>query len=310
MFENRTNGSRWRYRLHGFALESELELPALVRDEAHGHAADVALHFDAVPDRLDAVRERGACYAAARAEILFWLPGQLRILVRGGREIVVQTERDSARSILPGLLLSSPMAALLIQRELLPLHASTVATSRGAAIFVGSAAIGKSTVAAAMAKRGLVPLSDDITAVHVIDNVPPKVNPGYPLVRVWPDAIAALGLDPMLPELRPGVAKRLLSFSDGFSPVALPIAAICVLDRGIIPAGATLTRDLAGTAAVSALFDAIYRPAFVRGMELERQVFTQVTALAKRTRIVSVVLPADRFAPLDTARRILEELWP
>ncbi|HVU33128.1 MAG TPA: hypothetical protein VHE61_06815 [Opitutaceae bacterium] len=310
MSKIRTNAAGWRYVLHGFGLESELELTALLGDEACGRAADVVLRFDAVPDRLDGASERGACYAAGRGEVLFWLPGLVRISVRGGREMTVQTEVESAVDLLPGLLLSSPLAALLLQREMLPLHASAVATSHGAAVFVGGAAIGKSTLAAAMGQRGLVPVSDDVTALRIADHHPPAVIPGCPRIRLWPDAVAALGLDPMLPELRPGLAKRWLSFSGGFAATPLPIAVICVLDRGITPAGTKLVRELAGMAAVSAMFNAVYRPAFARGMGLERQVFSQATTLAKQTRIVSLTLPADCFAPVDLARRVVEELWP
>ncbi len=310
MPENRTRSAGWRYLLHGFALESEIELPALVRDEVDRRVADVAVRLGAVSDRLDGACERGACYAAGRGETLFWLPGVARILVRGGREITVEAADDSAMERLPELLLSSPLAALLMQRELLPVHASAVATSRGAAVFVGSAAIGKSTLAAALAERGLMPMSDDVTALRVVHDAPPVVIPGYPLLRLWPDAVAALGLDPILPELRPGGAKRMRSWRGDFATTALPIAAICVLDRREIPAGAKVIRELAGAAAVSAMLDAVYRPAFARGMGLERQIFTQATTLAKRTRIVSLALPSDRFEPLDLARRVVEELRP
>ncbi|HWZ95167.1 MAG TPA: hypothetical protein VNW30_08240 [Opitutaceae bacterium] len=300
-------GLRWHYRLHGFGLTSEFELPELVRDEQGGDAADVVLRVGRVPERLDAAREQGACYAAAPGEMLFWLPGVARFHVAAGREIVVDPQPGAAGETLRSLVLSSPLAALLLQRGLLPLHASAVATPKGAAVFAGSAGLGKSTLAAAWHRqRGLVPLSDDISALRVGENEPPAVLPGYPALRLWPDAHRALGVEADGPTLRPGVAKKLVALAVSFPREPVPLAAVYILDQRELPPGAAAPGPFSGAEALAAILDVIYRPAFVRGMGLERRVFAQAAALARTARIAPWLRPPGRFDPAGRGPNVFE----
>jgi hypothetical protein len=91
------------------------------------------------------------------------------------------------------LLLDQVLPLVLHLRGRLALHASAVAVPGfGAIAFAGPAGAGKSTLAAAFASRGAAVLCDDCLVFS--GDTPPAIVPGYPGVRLWPDAIRRLRL--------------------------------------------------------------------------------------------------------------------
>jgi hypothetical protein len=92
------------------------------------------------------------------------------------------------------LLLDQVLPLALHLRGRLALHASAVEVAGfGAIAFAGPAGAGKSTLAAACAARHASIIADDCL-VFARDNGSPAIVPGYPGVRLWPDAIRGLRL--------------------------------------------------------------------------------------------------------------------
>jgi hypothetical protein len=117
------------------------------------------------------------------------MPGIGTFLVRDGREILVDPDPDAGDALLQLALLGPVLAALLQQRGDLVLHASAVEIDGAAVGFLGGRGAGKSTMAAALLRRGYPLLTDDILAVSLEDGSP-RVLPGFPQLKLWPDAVA------------------------------------------------------------------------------------------------------------------------
>src|SRR5205085_1986600 len=109
---------------------------------------------------------------------------------------------------------------------------SAVALGNRAVALLGPAGAGKSTTAAAFARRGYPLLSDDVVPIWVRDGLF-VVPPAYPCLRLWPASVAALyGAADALPPLTPTWDKRCLDLTQGgcrFQQHPLPLAAIYVL---------------------------------------------------------------------------------
>ncbi len=130
-------------------------------------------------------------------------------------------------------LLGPVLGILLRLRGVSCLHASAVALGERAVAFLGDAGAGKSTTAAAFAKRSHPVLSDDIVAlVDLGDGF--LVQPGYPCIRLWSDSVNFLfGSPNALPLLTPTWDKHFLDLRDEnyrFQQEPLPLGAIYVLD--------------------------------------------------------------------------------
>lgn len=137
--------------------------------------------------------------------------------------------------------LLGPVLGLLLRlRGVTCLHASAVAIGGRAVGFIGAEGAGKSTTAAAMARRGFTVISDDVVALaeHGGEFF---VHPAYPYLCLWPESVASLyGSPDALPRFSRSYEKRCLSLDKQklvFATHALPLAAIYILgDRRTDPA--------------------------------------------------------------------------
>jgi hypothetical protein len=113
-------------------------------------------------------------------------------------------------------------------------------------ILCGPSESGKSSTAAALALRGIPVLTDDIAPVKR-DEGSLYVEPGYPRVCLWPDAVESLfGAPEILPRLTPTWEKRFLGL-DGvraaFEPKKRPLAAVYLLGPRVDEADAPRIED-------------------------------------------------------------------
>jgi hypothetical protein len=129
-------------------------------------------------------------------------------------------------------LLIDQIVPLVLSRDRLVLHASSVATPSGAAAFIGFTGSGKSTLAAALAARGFPILTDDCLVIER-SRRGFLVRPFYPGARLWPDSVRAVGVT--LRSSRPVAhytRKRRLDASHvACQSEALTLNRIFVLDR-------------------------------------------------------------------------------
>ena len=124
------------------------------------------------------------------------------------------------------------MGFLLRRRDVMALHASAVAVEGRAVVLCGPSESGKSTTAAALALRGVPVLSDDITALSD-SSAGFQVEPGYPRICLWPDAVRdLLGQPDALPRLTPTWEKCFLPLDGNkakFEAHGKPLGAVYLL---------------------------------------------------------------------------------
>lgn len=215
------------YTVYGLTIHSELLLPELVRSEEN---ADAFIRVDKVEHTPDFAEPSSYHIATTQEVILFWRD-VCTLLVRKGREIIVDPVPGVEPEKLRIFILGNGLATLLHQRGLLILHASAVEVDNGAIAFIGDKGWGKSTTTAALHTRGYRVVTDDLLVLDVNNAEYPIVYPGFPQLKLWPDSVAALGDDPAtFKRLYSNIEKRTRHVTDGFSQTPLPLKCIYVLD--------------------------------------------------------------------------------
>lgn len=111
-------------------------------------------------------------------------------------QISPSRQKISARTNLPlpevtAILLGAVLGSALRLRGTPCLHSSAIAVGNKAIALIGAKGAGKSTTAAAFAKRGYPILADDVAVLTEKDNSF-LVHPGYPRLRLWPNAVNAV----------------------------------------------------------------------------------------------------------------------
>jgi hypothetical protein len=185
----------------------------------------------------------------------------------------------------------------------LVLHASAVAVDGGAVAFLGEAGWGKSTMAAAMYARGHSIVADDVTAVRT-DKANPIVHPGFPQLKLWPEAAIAVGNAPeTLPRIQPSLEKRARRSDHEFSPDPLPLRCIYVLAEGE-------TQQIAPLRSQEALVELIrhsYTKRLLRVVGASSH-FLQCSSIVKNVTIRSLKRPRSLSSLSDMAQLVEKDL--
>ncbi|HEY4112801.1 MAG TPA: hypothetical protein VGM17_01960 [Rhizomicrobium sp.] len=178
--------------------------------------------IEALPDPPDSAR-RGPKLWRAPGMLQFEVPGVARYLICGGVTVDVAPFPGADPGAISLFAHQEARAALIHQRGELPLHACTLLAPSGTAIAIcGHSAIGKSTLAAEMCRRGWLLVADGITRVSM-SAVGPIAWPSDSSVKLWKDSCKNLGIEPAgLQRVRQGADRFAFACASAKSPVPLP----------------------------------------------------------------------------------------
>ena len=225
------------YSAYGLKIRSEIAFPELPPGgRSTNTSVDVDVRLGTVGSHPSQVDSAGFGFWATADVACHYLEKVGAFLVRNGREIVVQPAPGVEERVLRLSILGPALALLLHQRGLLIMHGSVVARGDKAIAILGKNGWGKSTIAAALCAKGYDLVADDVTAVR-FEADGPRVLPGFPQVKLWPEAARLLGEPPEnLPLLHPDFDKRGWRPSRGVALEARGLSRIYVLATGPAPA--------------------------------------------------------------------------
>jgi len=305
--------------VYGLSLWSDIEIPGLREGHLQPTSAQVVLTSKSKPDWARVAAEMPA-------HLVYSLPVEPEcddpaFLVReigggafyslsygDGTEFLVDAngERVWGNCPLPltiedlaAYFLGPVMGFILRRRGVVPLHASAVRLGEIAVAISGEAGAGKSTTAAALALRGAPAVCEDIAAIAE-NRGQFFVQPGYPRVCLWPDAVEKLlGDKETLPNLTPTWDKRYLALDGGrakFAEKKLPLGAVYLLGERAIDERAPRIEDISPREALLELVQNTYMNALLT-KEQRAAEFELLSRLVNR-------VPCKRLIPHRDATRL------
>lgn len=220
------------YKAYNLNIHSVLSLPELVTTAETN--ADVVIQFGQVDRSLMKPYREVMYLHVTPEEVSFAWDEVGAIVVRGGKEIIIDPFPGVEERLLHLPILGMVFAVILHQRGFFALHASAVEINGSAAVFLGGKGWGKSTLAATLYARGHHLIADDLVAVAFDDTGSPIVIPGFPQLKLLPEAAAfVLKDDPeTLPRLANGYEKRTRLGIERFSIKPLPLRGMYQLAKG------------------------------------------------------------------------------
>lgn len=290
------------YVAYGLRISSALPLPELVfAEDVEDAPIDVTIQLGSVDQRPSGPSERSCLSATADETYLFWEHAGA-FLVRGGREIIVDPIPGVEERVLRICILGPALGVLLHQRGYFVLHASAVAIAGESVAFLGEKGWGKSTIAAALHRRGHGVVADDVTAIQVARDCP-LVYPGFPQLKLWPETVASLGDNPeTLPRLDPHLEKRARRVVQGFPSTPRPLRRIYVLAEGT-------TQEIEPLQPQEALIELIrhsYGPRFLQPIGASH--FRLGASVVKNVTVCNLKRPRSLPALSSLARLVEEDL--
>lgn len=181
------------HRAFGLTVSTDIELPELPRAERTSpKEVDVVIERGTV-DRPTEVDSATVFHYESSDEYQLLYPAA-DVLIKGGRQIVVDPAQDTPCEIIRHLVLGPAFNYLLHQRNVLVLHASVVSIDGTAVAFAGDSGQGKTTTASMFLRDGHHVLSDDVAAI-TFESGSPVVRSGYPSIKLDPALVEQFDLD-------------------------------------------------------------------------------------------------------------------
>lgn len=291
---NSVSRKKW-YRAYGLTISSVIELPELTAIplvEGSCSQSDVDIVLDDGELKLLWSQLAGPedYFYADHRFILFRVTDFAIYGIEGGSRIRVSPLKETEEGELHAYIVGSCMAAILLQRRLMPLHASTVAIHGKAYAFVGRSGAGKSTLASACIAHGFQILSDDVTAICLNEQVP-YVIPSFPSQKLWCDSLEKLGMDAHYQPLFHSGSRTKYSIpvSDSYSSTVTPLAGIFE----IIPADqeSVELKEQSGLNKIQSLFQHTFRKLFIKPMGMAEWHFMASMSMIKQVPIYRMKRP-------------------
>jgi hypothetical protein len=150
-------------------------------------------------------------------------------------------------------------------------------------------------------------LADDVTAIQMDSNCP-KVLPGFPQFKLWPDAVTALGDSrETLPLLHPDFAKRAFRVTAGFPRGSMPVKHIYVLATGDYLKIESLARQEAMLELIRHSYAARFGDHLLRATGMATH-FKQCARLVKNAHLHRFRRPASLSVIDEHARMLIDEI--
>lgn len=190
----------FHYPAFGHTLLSDVPFGELDQREPSGNNPPIRIETGPVVDTLSSLRYEclwpsGERYFASYGEgsrYVLHFPNVCGVAVDVGRSVVrVSPLPQVPLEAVTHVLLNQVVPRLIAAMGRVVLHASAVETPLGTVAFLGEGGAGKSTLAAVFSAAGHALVCDDALVVAVAEGRPWAV-PGYPSLRLFPDAAGQL----------------------------------------------------------------------------------------------------------------------
>jgi hypothetical protein len=288
------------YQYWGFGLNiaSEIEFPELLPH--HFQNPQVVIRLGNVPSIEPLLSYPGPVfsYYFNDTELLFETPGVASYYAANGESITVQLDENINKDDLQQMrsvrlyLLATVFAAVLLQRQALPLHASAIIKDGKLTLIAGDSGAGKSTILAEFMKRGHTIFSDDVV---VLTGAPGPVlaAASYPMIKLWEDAQEKLEHEMFADQsflVKHDLNKYGIFFHDGFDTARYPVQKIFILKK--TGQDEIHIRELSGSDAFTEVSRQVYRPLLLHSIELKKLTFGILADLAKNCQALELGRPA------------------
>ena len=296
------------YSLYGLRLNSDVRLPELSHtiDEGPG---DIIISLSPIStdwSKSDCDENR---YVVRDNSIYLDIPGVAKFAIRDGANIEVDRYPSSTEVEVRLFLLGSAMGALLHQRGLIPLHASSIGVAGSGIAFSAASGGGKSSLAALFAQRGYQVNGDDVAVPELAPTNEVLLRAGASRIRLMPDALEALGKSSKL-ELRNGRIGRKfeMAIQRREAERLLPLDRIYFLEFDEAAGSMPHIEPMGKYAAFVAMRSNVYRPSLIGSLRKEREFLEWASRALATVNCYRLRMSRD-LSSLGGVGDVLEEHW-
>lgn len=226
--------SNYFYVTFGLRIESQISFPELITGT---NDINVAIRLEK-PEKFPKIHRKinkndGLNFIRySKFDICFIWEGKHLFRVINGEEIIINSESYVNSVLFRSFILNQGLGVLLHQRGFLVLHCSAVSINGEVVAFCGWPQEGKSTIAAALNKKGYPLVVDDVMAIRFGINNEPFVFSSFPRIKLYKHVINHIGDETDLFEkIHPNLKKVSYTPVNMFNVNPLPLKIIYHLEK-------------------------------------------------------------------------------
>ncbi|RLL42775.1 aldolase [Oceanobacillus piezotolerans] len=235
---------------------------------------------------------------------LFQVPEVAIFKIENGNTISVSPYPNTHDDQIRLYLLGTCMGAILMQRNILPLHGSAIAINGKAYAIVGDSGAGKSTLASAFLKRGYQLLSDDVIALTLNEREIPIVTPSYPQQKLWQESLNHFGMESQ--KLRPIIereTKFAVPVKSQFISRPMPLAGVIELTKK--ESGQTEIMPIQDLERLHKIFTHTYRNFLIQRFGIMEWHFNTSAKMVNKLDFFQIRRPESHFTAYELVDLIL-----
>lgn len=289
------------YTYSAFGLDIASQIPVTGFESKTDIQPDIHIKTGDVPHQLKGVRKKGVLFEATDTQFLLHIENVASYHAINGSEIIVKTYTKDVKPLISAFIIGTVFGALLQQRGMIALHASTLYFNKKTLVFAGMSGSGKSTLAAAFLKKGGYLVADDVSVVDIRDKKP-LVIPSFPCIKIWDDALKNLNIKTTsLTNIRAELKKYFLPVKQ-FHSIPTPADVIFVLAYHNKPD--IIVQELHGADKFNALKKHTYMFRSIADQQLLIHHFQFIHHIARHLPVFLITRPSRGF----NTDRLIEEI--
>lgn len=291
---------KFYYRVYGLIIESEIILSELieinkVENNNIGMKVDVSIKQCEMPETIKNNIGNGMISDFNINECWFVIKDIGIYRMVNGNEMFVENICDNFMEI-KAFLLGSAFGCILIQRNLVAIHGSTILVKDKGVILTGHTGAGKSTLTAAFRAKGYKFLADDISVTQMAPNNKIMVNSAYPQQKLCRDAAIKLGLDvnkyKFIDEERD---KFAIPSKESFIDSTKELHSICEIFISHQDNNQVVMEEILGMKKVERIICNIYRSSIAKTIGIKGIYFRNIIKMAEQIKYYEIIRPRNLF---------------
>jgi len=283
------------YWAFGLNIHAEIPFPELYEVAAFNEP-DAVLICGKVPQNIEGeFGFRSESIMISPKEYILHVKDVASYYVQEGKRIVIEKSEDVDWDSVRLFCLSNAFAALLQQRNLIPLHCSAFLADDELVLIMGDSGAGKSTTLAGMINRGYQPFSDDVCVPFFKEGSNELfMYSSYPMMKYWGDTFEKVDIGGGIKDrkIRPDMDKFGVYFHERFITGMKKVKLVVLIEKDS-SLNAVSVKSLGGIDLFQRLERNAYRGEYLGFAGLKKEHFKLFTCIANSTKTVLVLRPSN-----------------
>ncbi len=283
------------YRVYGLNLESEIQIPELMKLCEDTPNIDVKINYGIISPEIKKMISQGRNRQYKKDNAWFNVPNLAIFNITNGKQVIIEPYENADSQLIKVYILGSVLGMVLLQKSMVAIHGGGIVIDNKGYVFTGDKGAGKSTLTTALRQRGCQFVADDVCSIK--DGEKNKIYPGFGHQKLCEDTMIKLGYNPSeYKPFRSGLnIKYIVPALEEFVDYEVHFEGVFEITVGDVKN--VKIEEIIGIEKIQRMIKNIFRiEMFYYSGGIELDYFKKCTQIAKNIKYYKITRPKDVFS--------------